>query len=109
MKIITPGIRHVEGITIQCPCCNCVYLLNGREDIDIIIQAYPLKNGFGFAISYETKCPECNDDYILGTQAENICSKIFIYEGRSDWKDRYEYSEETRNQFNSIDDRRIKL
>ena len=106
MKIITPGIQHKEGIVIQCQCCNCIYLLNGREDIDIIIQKYLLEDGFGSAISYETKCPECNSGYSLGTQAKNLYSRIFIFERRSDWKDRYEYSEETRNQFNSIDDRR---
>jgi len=94
MKVIQSGLRNKKGITLQCECCGCVYMIENKKDWKIHIINSIKGNKY---IEYYINCPDCGESYYIGVDCNeynrkeegNLLSKFRPIFDREDWEERY--------------------
>lgn len=99
IKIISGNLLNEKNIQINCPCCNCTYEIESRDDFRINWILKPVGEWYDTNIEipeYSVVCPVCGRDIFIGLDKEDydgvgILRNCFneVIMSRPDWKSRY--------------------
>ena len=96
MKTIKKGLNSKEGIFVKCPCCECEYLIEDRNDWKPRwVKMYTLSQRE--IPEYNVYCPECNEPFCINCNPRDFdpeeeghfFTRYSMIYNREDWVERY--------------------